>query len=406
MNERCNNCGAELFAGQQFCRQCGAATRQFPTGEMPTQILPGAQPQQPTAPQHPRAGTTPLGGRDTDSFYRSQVAQQYQPPAVGAQYGGMVAPAQTGQLAPRRKSRGLGWLAAALGVLFLFVVCSVFAVGYFVERARSQARAVARRAVTPDINIPHIPPLPPVPAVPDMSEAGDLSPLDESGARVSDDETVITKTFALKPDATFSLQQIRGDVTITGWDEPQAQVTITKHGGDEDDRAGVRILHAASDKGLTLHTPEEMEGVKDVKYEIKLPRTLKQIEINALDGDVTLSDLAGSVSIKTMKGDFSVARLTGAVELHTMKGDISVDLKGATPAQGQSYNTVKGDITLSVGGANAEVQAETVAGGVSADVPGVAVEKQVAGSRAEGTVGRGGKPVEAKTVNGSVRIKQ
>ncbi|MCA1818208.1 MAG: DUF4097 family beta strand repeat-containing protein, partial [Acidobacteria bacterium] len=401
MDERCNNCGAELFAGQQFCRQCGAPTRQFSTGEMPTQILPGAQPQQqPTAQQHPRAGTTQLGGRDTDSFYRSQVAQQYQPP----QYGGMVAPAQTGQLEPKRKRGGRGWIVALLVVFGLLVVCSLFA-ATFVAGLASRRAATARKVSVspPGINIP-VPPIPPVPPMPDMSEAGNLSPLDESGAEVSDDETVINKTFALKPDATFTLQQIRGDVTITGWDEPQAQVTITKEGGDEGDRAGAQIMYAATDRALTLRTPEELEDIKDVKYEIKLPRSLKRIEINALDADVTLSNFAGGVSVKAMKGDFSATQLTGAVELHTMKGDISVNLKGATPAQGQSYNTVKGDITLSVGGANAELQAETVAGSISADGGwGVSVEKQIAGSRAGGTVGRGGKPVEAKTVNGSIR---
>ena len=75
MTERCNNCGTELFAGQQFCRVCGAPTRQFSTAEIPTQILPGGQappaPQPPTA-QTPYAGTTPLGARDTDLGYQSR----------------------------------------------------------------------------------------------------------------------------------------------------------------------------------------------------------------------------------------------------------------------------------------------------------------------------------------------
>jgi DUF4097 and DUF4098 domain-containing protein YvlB len=150
-----------------------------------------------------------------------------------------------------------------------------------------------------------------------------------------------------------------------------------------------------------------MDTVKEIKYEIKLPRALRQIEINSLQSDVTLSNLAGGVAVKTMKGDFSAKGLTGAVDLRTMKGDISVDLKGATPAGAQSYNTVKGDITLAVEGANAEVQAETVAGGVSADEGlGVAVEKQYAGSRASGAIGKGGQTVAAKSVSGSIKIKK
>ncbi|MFL6228602.1 MAG: hypothetical protein ACJ741_07460 [Pyrinomonadaceae bacterium] len=401
MTERCNKCGTELFAGQQFCRQCGAPTRQFSTGEIPTQILPGAQgqppPPQATARQ-PYAGTTPLGGRDTDSVYQSRFAEQYYPPAAAP----VALPTETAQL-QRKRSRGK-WVVGLLCVLVLLVGGSLLAAQFIVDQLRHQV--IVHKTTR---GVPSVPPVAPIPGLPgaDASDDADLSPLDEAGAQVSGDKTVITKTFALKPDAAFSLQQIRGDVTIEGWDQNEAQVTITKQGGDADDRAGVEIMHAATAKGLTLRTPEDMDTVREIKYEIKLPRALRRVEINAQDADVTLSNLAGEVSVNTMRGDLSLTKLTGGVATHTMKGDIKVDLKSATPAQRQEFNSVKGDITLNVGGANADLQAETVAGGVSADDSlGVNIEKQLAGSHAEGRVGKGGQMVAAKTVSGSIKIKQ
>jgi DUF4097 and DUF4098 domain-containing protein YvlB len=410
MNERCSNCGAELFEGQQFCRQCGAPTRNLSAGEMPTQIFHGGLPQQPTLPPQqqqtaprPFSNTTPLASRDTDSVYHSTFAAQYQTPAGTP----AALPTETAQL-QRKRHAWRGWLIAILCLVVFFGAGSFFVAQVLVDRFRH--RVVASRGAARGVpSIPALPAIPSIPSIPDMNDASTegLSPLDEAGAQVSGDTTVITKTFALKPDAAFSLQQIRGDVTIEGWDQNQAQVTITKRGGDADERAGVEIMHSATDKGLTLHSPEEMDEVKEIKYEIKLPRSLRQIEINSLASDITLSNLAGGVTIKTMKGDFSVKGLTGTVDLRTMKGDISVDLKGATPAQSQSFNTVKGDITLAVEGANAQVQAETVAGGVSADEGlGVSVEKQIAGSRASGAVGKGGQTVAAKTVSGSIKIKK
>jgi hypothetical protein len=405
MNELCSNCGAELFEGQQFCRQCGAPTRKLASGEMPTRILSGglsseSAPPQQTA-QRPFASTTPLASRDTDAVYHSSFAAQYQTPARSP----AALPTETAQLQHKRRS-WRGWLIAVLCLIVVFGAGSFFIAQVIVDRLRHK---IVIHKETSARAIPAIPSIPSIPSIPGMDDASTegLTPLDESGAQISGDKTVITKTFALKPDAAFSLQQIRGDVTIEGWDQNQAQVTITKRGGDEDDRAGVEIMHSATDKGLTLRTPEEMDTVKEIKYEIKLPRALRQIEINSLESDMTLSNLAGGVAVKTMKGDFSAKGLTGTVDLHTMKGDISVDLKGATPAQAQSYNTVKGDITLAIEGANAEVQAETVAGGVSADEGlGVSVEKQFAGSRASGTVGRGGQTVAAKSVSGSIKIKK
>jgi hypothetical protein len=398
MNERCNNCGKELFAGQQFCRQCGAPTRQFSSGEIPTQILPGAQaPPPPTNRQPYAAGTTPLGARDTDDIYRSRFAQQYQPPAAAP----VALPTQTAQLQRKRPRRG--WLIGLLCVLALFIGGSLFVAQIISDQIRRNVvhRGSARA-------VPAVPAIPAVPAVPGVGapDGADLSPLDEAGAEVSGDKTVITKTFPLAAGAAFSLTQTSGDITVEGWDQNQAQVTITKEGGDADDRAGVEIMHAVSDKGLTLRTPEDTDEVKQIKYEIKLPRSLRQIEIKSLDSDIALSNLAGGVALSTMRGDVSVSKLTGAVVTRTMKGDISVDLRNATPTQPQSFNTVKGDIQLAMGGANAEVSAETVAGGVSADSGlGVSVEKQFAGSHAAGTVGRGGQAVAAKTVSGSVKIK-
>ncbi|MDT7542329.1 MAG: hypothetical protein QOE33_2233 [Acidobacteriota bacterium] len=405
MNESCSNCGAELFERQQFCRQCGAPTRNLSSGEMPTQIFSGGRPSQPTTPQQaaqrPFSSTTPLASRDTDSVYHSSFAAQYQTPAgVPAAF-----PTETAQL-QRKRHKWRGWLIAILCLVVFFGAGSFFVAQVIVDRVRH--RIVVHKE-TSARGIPAIPAMPAMPAIPDMDEASTegLSPLDEAGAQVSGDKTVFTKTFALRPDAAFSLQQIRGDVTIEGWDQNQAQVTITKRGGDAEERAGVEIMHAVNDKGLTLHSPEEMDELKEIKYEIKLPRALRQIEINSLESNVTLSNLAGSVAIKTMKGDFSIKGLTGTVDLRTMKGDISVDLKSATPAQSQSYNTVKGDITLALEGANAQVQAETVTGSVSADEGlGVNIEKQFAGSRASGPVGKGGQTVAAKTVSGSIKIKK
>jgi hypothetical protein len=400
MNERCHNCGKELFAGQQFCRQCGAPTRQFSSAEIPTQILPGAQapPPPPTDRQPYAAGTTPLGARNTDDIYQSRFAQQYQPPAAAP----VALPTQTAQLQHKRSRRG--WIIGLLCVLVLFLGGSLFVAQIITERLRQ--RIVIHKGSTRAV--PAIPAIPAVPDLPGMSAPGDadLSPLDETGAEVSGDKTVITKTFPLAAGATFSLTQTSGDITIEGWDENQAQVTITKEGGDEEDRAGVEIMHAVNDKGLTLRTPEDMDTVKQIKYAIKLPRALRQIEIKSLDSDIALSNLAGSITVNTMRGDVSVSKLTGAVATRTMKGDVSVDLKNATPTQPQSFNTVKGDIQLALGGANAEVSAETVAGSVSADSGlGISVERQFAGSRAAGAVGRGGQAVAAKTVSGSVKIK-
>jgi hypothetical protein len=404
MNERCDNCGAELFAGQQFCRQCGAPTRQLSAGEVPTQILPGGQDQQqqsaPTAGQA-HAATTPLGSRDTDEVYRSRVAQFLNPPPAP------IAPMSTMALEGDRRSGWRGWLIALVCVLGFLVVGSIFAARYVAQQLAARKAGVVNRGRQQGARA-EVPPLPPMPDMPamDAPESDDLETLDESGAQVSGDETVITRTFALKAGTVLWLANSSGDISVEGWDGDEAQVKITKRGGSADERADVEIMQQESDEGLSLRTSEHSDEVKGVSYEIKLPRGARGIEIKSRDSNVTLANLAGDVSLNVLRGDFSLKGLTGTVSARTMKGDISVNLKDATPAGSQSLNAVSGSITLNVAGANAELKAETISGDVKADTDlGLSVEKRVAGEHAAGTLGKGGQSIVAKTVSGDIKIK-
>jgi hypothetical protein len=195
MPEVCSSCGAELFAGQQFCRRCGAPTRQFSTAEIPTQILPehlGGPAQDATSSQARPTDTTPLGGaRPTGDAYESRFAG-YRPPAphAGAH---PTAPPQYPQ--PHGGSPRRAWLWALLAVLVASVAISAliarqFAV-HWAEKKKAQAPRVVKVNV-PQVEIPDIP-LPP-PLVLRAEEAGE--PLDEEGGSQSSTSRATSRSRA------------------------------------------------------------------------------------------------------------------------------------------------------------------------------------------------------------------
>ena len=418
MTETCGGCGAELFAGQQFCRRCGAPTRKFSTSEIPTQILPAGQ-QQPQQGPHatdspPAPYTTPLTSRDTaDPVYPSRFAQYHQPPAGAAAAPPAQFTQETAQLA-RRRSRWPFWALASAVVFALLVVAIIITAQLASQSGEPTRRIIVRgggapgSVAPPAQPVPPMPPIQPVVEVPgfEAPELEDTEPLDEEGAEVSGDKTVITKTFPLKPGATFALAQASGDVTVEGWDGDEARVTITKRGGSTDERAGLEILHEASDKRLAFKTGGG-GGVRDVEYEIRLPRGVRQIEIGSQSGDVNLSNLAANVSVSLMRGDVRAAGLTGAVNARTMRGDASVDLQNLTPAAPQVYATTRGNVEIKADGANAVLKAETIAGSikVEGDLP-VVPQRRVPGETAAGTLGKGGQSVVARAISGDIRIKR
>lgn len=440
MSERCSNCGAEFVAGQQFCRRCGAALRRA-GDEAQTQLFPqgvtGSGPvgnanSGPVNNSGPvdsaqATGTSPLeAGARTDAVgpqaacaYR-QPPGAYQPPVadfqqtsplVGQPFNSRPLYVQPGLQTPRKSRRGL-WLVALL-VVFVLGVGAIGGAGYMLWRARHPKVIVHRGSGGTDIKVPDIPEVPAIP--PDLGDkirdamkaAGIAQPLDESGATITGTDTVVTKTFDIDDDATFSITGVSGKITITGTDGNKAEVKITKHGGSPQERSNARIVTAQTDERLSFMTAAPPAGV-EVAYEVKLPRELHQINITSAQGDVKVSDFGGSVNVNLREGDLEFHDVTGSVSSKLVNGDTKIFYGSGDREGGQEFSAVKGNIEATIpDGADADLKAETINGDISVDDRyGFKAEKRPAGREVKGKLGDGGPPIQLKTITGDIKLKK
>jgi hypothetical protein len=426
MSERCNNCGAELYAGQQFCRKCGAAvgrasedapTQMFPQGGSNSGPINSGPVNSGPVNSGPFAGTSPLGGGARTESVGPRPAVGYQPPPsnhgpvppssfqptsplVGQPFNSQPLSVQ----APARTGRRWPWLVALLAV-FLLCVGAAGGVGYVIWRAKQVARRVATSG-------PDIPSVPVPPNLGDkirkaIKEAGAPMPLDESGATVTGTDTVITKTYTLDDDATFSLRGTGGNVSITGTDGDRAEVKITKHGGSPQERSSVPVLLSQTDEQLAIVSAPAASGV-EVSYEVKLPRGLSKIEISADHGDMKVADFGGAVAVKLREGHLEFRDLTGEVSSGIVNGSTKITFDKVDREGDQKFSVVNGDIEATVAdGTDADLKAESVNGDISVDERyGLKAEKRAVGHVASGRLGDGGPALELKTVNGGIKLKK
>jgi hypothetical protein len=391
MAERCNSCGAELFTGQQFCRACGTPTRQISSEELPTQMLPpGGQEQQQHPPAQTPLATSPLPGRDTsDPVYGAADYSRYQPPLAPQR---VTAPV----VAPPARRRSHAWLYAVLGLLLFFAGASVVAGLFFMNR---QAQRVTKTIVRPNVKMP-MPPMPP----------GHPMDMGAEGAEISGEQSIITKTYPLAKDGSFSLRNFSGDITVEGWDEQQAEVKIIKRGGGDAKRAAVHVVHEEDANRLAFNsTPEKMGGgAREVQYVVKLPRNLRELEIVSINSNVELSAVhSASISINLQRGNIELEDVSGTINSRTTKGNTTVVLAEAAKGAPQVFNGIHGNIELELSpGTNAELKAETVDGDIEIDEDlQIKVEQRVMGQQAVGRVGTGGQPIVVKVVSGNIKIK-
>ncbi len=236
------------------------------------------------------------------------------------------------------------------------------------------------------------------------------------------------KTFPLGPDGRFSVKNVNGDIRITTWDKPEADVSAVKISRSKEENLKLVTIEAQSGAGFasidTLWPKAPFRNLRiSVDYEIKVPAGVRLEMVRSTNGGLELVGTFGEVTAKTTNGDIRLEGAAGPSFLDTTNGDITArDIRGAVKA-----DTTNGGITLTIDGLKGNVEADTTNGSITVRLVGpinaqleaettnghidVAVPVTIKGlSRSRrsisGTIGDGGPLLSLDTTNGSITIEK
>lgn len=170
--------------------------------------------------------------------------------------------------------------------------------------------------------------------------------------------TPISETRALKSDAKVHIENVRGAVTISGWDKDEIGITGTLG-------AGSKPLEIVGDSThLNLRVESEMsagwfgnnEPRADTLLDIKLPRHT-EVKIEVVSADVDVSNLVGtSLNIEDVSGKIKVQADIGELNVNSVSGNMQLNVT----AKRSQIETVSGDIDAR--GLSGKIKLETVSG--------------------------------------------
>ncbi|KFZ30261.1 hypothetical protein IDSA_10925 [Pseudidiomarina salinarum] len=188
----------------------------------------------------------------------------------------------------------------------------------------------------------------------------------------------IDEQMTISADTRVVIDNMRGKVEVSGWDENQATVTGTldKHAED--------FIFALSGDTLTIKVKMPKRGSYNDNdgsdLTIRLPHGVS-LDVKGVSSDFTVSRIDGGTKVRTVSGDLDVRNVTGGVILNSVSGDIfsrelggSVELKTVSgdiddadaSSDELSYQAVSGDIKGF--SKAAKVHAETVSGDLNLNV--------------------------------------
>ncbi len=222
-------------------------------------------------------------------------------------------------------------------------------------------------------------------------------------------------TFDINPGGRISLENINGDIRITGNEGDTVNIAARKKAGKQEYMDELKIVVDADSDYIRIETrhPSNKDSWLNwgnnhsgsVSYELTVPAGVNLDKISTVNGDVEIASMSGKVKAETVNGDLVALGLVADVDLETVNGGINAEFDSLGAGQRVSAEAVNGKIVLKLpADASARVHAETINGSIDADDFGLDIDKGFIGRECDGQIGGGEARISLDTVNGSIRI--
>jgi len=222
-------------------------------------------------------------------------------------------------------------------------------------------------------------------------------------------------TFEINPGGRISLENINGDIRITGGEGDTVNIVARKKAGKQEYMDDLKIVVDADADYIRIETRHPSHKSSwfnwgnnhsgSVAYELTVPANVNLDKVSTVNGDIEIRTMSGNVKAETVNGDLVASGLVADVDLETVNGGVNAEFDSLGNGQRVSAEAVNGRIVLELpADTSARVHAETVNGSIDADDFDLAVDKGFIGRECDGQIGDGDARISLDTVNGSIRI--
>jgi DUF4097 and DUF4098 domain-containing protein YvlB len=216
------------------------------------------------------------------------------------------------------------------------------------------------------------------------------------------------RTVPLPANGRVSIDNMNGDVEISGWDRNEVEIDAVKTARDQQrlDDTRIEVDSSSNSVEITTHYQEHFfnNNPASVHYTLHVPSKARIDRINLVNGSLTLQQLSGEIRANLVNGKLRASDLAGEGDLATVNGTIDANYSSLKDVREIKIKSVNGSINLTLPQSpNAQVSASAISGDITTDFP-LTVKGHLVGKSLEGTLGSGGIRIELENVNGGIHI--
>ncbi len=244
-------------------------------------------------------------------------------------------------------------------------------------------------------------------------------------APVSSQAQDFSKSFQLAPEGYVNIQNVSGDVAVSGYDGNAITVTGTKKGRDAEmlqieDRSTVNRID------VRVRYPENCDCDASVQFEVRVPRSVRyhfdgfssvsgsvsvvdvtgDLKARSVSGEVIVKNVSGRTTASSVSGRVVVEEAAGSVSAKSTSGEVRVLIKRLDGTDQMDFASVSGSVDVKLPSSlDANVEMSVLSGDIKTDFPLQIEDKDRGpGRRASGVVGNGARKLTIKSVSGSVSL--
>jgi DUF4097 and DUF4098 domain-containing protein YvlB len=215
------------------------------------------------------------------------------------------------------------------------------------------------------------------------------------------------KTYRISPGSRIRVDNVSGDVVVTGYDGDAVVVTAIKRGRDRE-MVEIEDNSGANRVDLSVRYPKRCNCDASVRFEVQVPRGVNfDDHFSSVSGDVHVSGIIGRLHASTVSGDVHIKEVSGSVSASAVSGDVNVAIDRLEGNDDMKFSTVSGDVSVSLPPSlDADVDMSSFSGSIKTDFP-VEVRSERFGSRnwARAKLGEGSRRLRMSTVSGDLSLR-
>ncbi len=215
------------------------------------------------------------------------------------------------------------------------------------------------------------------------------------------------REYALGAGGQIMIQNISGDIKVTGYGGTRIIVDAVRTGRDLD-KVKVEDLSGGNKIELRVQYPEDCNCNASVDFMVQVPAGMDYSfeRLTSVSGNVNVAGVRGTLKAKSVSGNVILSAVTGVMNASSVSGDVEVQIVNFAGSGEMKFSSVSGNVDVRApGNSNLNIDMSTLSGALDTDFPIQIEEKKYGpGRSAKGQVGLGGTSFHLSTISGKVSL--